>query len=300
MSAIESLEQRMEALSRRIETLEPYSRHASFRRRPILAICAAFVLGALLVGPLFRESRARATMQPSTDPREILCTSLKIVDEKGQALLVLGTDEDGGLMKILARDGGQRMFVGVGSKMSGGIIGLQDKAGKYRTVWDVNDAGTPGLSMRNAAGKIEAFLGASTKGRGGLFNVNDPEGRSRIILDLNDNWHGGVGFYSADRKTEAFLGASNNGWGGVFNLNGSDGIQRIIMDVGEKGDGRLGFFNRDKNRELFLGSEENGQGGLIVVNDPTGQNRLFLEVTRDGNGYIQLRDRSGTVRNELR
>ena len=276
---------------------------------------------------------------------EITCKALKVVDETGKVRVMLSfdkfggivrvnnaegkavatteSDADGGYLSILAHDGKERSFVGVGDKQAGGLIYLKDPNGKTRTSYLVYKDGNGGVNFRNAQDKQEAFFGVSAKGFGGLVNLNAADGKTRVILDSDKDGRGALELINADDKTEIFLGSSNKGWGGLLNINAPNGTAGIIFDIDDKGTGRLNLRTKDAKRLVYAGGDEEGgtyqvygfdgkqrafmgvgdkqTGGVFyLLNPDNNKARIALGIDDAGVGYGEGRDATGATKRAMR
>jgi len=318
-------------------------RRAVARQRAAVIALGIGLMGTLMWNVLGGSGAARAFAQDKA--MDITCRVLKVVDDAGRLRLqiasekfggmlrihnaegrpvaTLEADADGGFLSVLGHDGKERAFVGVGDKMSGGLIYLKDADGKTRTTYLVYKDGNGGLNFRNAQDKIEAYFGASGKGYGGLVNLNGADGKTRVVLDSDKDGRGALELLNGDDKTEIFLGSSAKGWGGLLNINAANGAAALILDVDSKGLGRLDLrtkegkrcvyasgdeeggalhvYGFDGKQRLFLGVGEKQTGGVLyVLNPDNNKARVAIGVDDAGVGYAEGRDVNGTTKRAMR
>lgn len=318
------------------------NRAVATQRTLIFALGLGMVL-AIMWNVLGGSAAPQALAQDKA--MEITCRALKVVDDAGKVRVLLGFDKfggivrvhnadgkpvatteadgDGGFLSILAHDGKERSFVGVGDKQAGGLIYLKDPEGKTRTTYLVYKDGNGGLNFRNAQNKQEAFFGVSAKGFGGLVNLNGADGKTRVILDSDKDGRGALELINAEDKTEIFLGSSNKGWGGLLNINAPNGTAGIILDIDDKGTGRLNLRTKEAKRLVYAGGDEEGgtyqvygfdgkqrafmgvgdkqTGGVFyLLNPDNNKARISLGIDDQGVGYGEGRDANGVTKRALR
>lgn len=317
--------------------------HAVARQRAVLLGLGICLIAALTWNVLGGSMAPHAFAQDKA--MEITCRALKVVDDAGKLRLQIAYDKFGGMLRIhnaegkpvaaleadaaggflsvLGHDSKERAFVGVGDKMSGGLIYLKDSDGKTRTTYLVYKDGNGGINFRNAQDKTEAYFGASGKGYGGLVNLNGADGKTRVILDSDKDGRGALELLNGDDKTEIFLGSSAKGWGGLLNINAPNGTAGLILDIDDKGMGRMNLRTKDAKRLAFAGADEEGgtfqvyghdgkqrlfmgvgdkqTGGVVyVLNPDNNKARVAIGVDDNGVGYAEGRDVNGVTKRAMR
>jgi len=222
------LQTQVDELRRQLDALRGVVQGSGRRKRwPILAMVGAFLLGGLLLGPIWQDRSIHAA-QDEKDAKALVCSSLKVVNRDGRMIAALNGDEDGGFLRIYGQDGRERMFVGVNVKAGGGLVMLRDPLGSMRSIWQVTETGLPSITFRNAAGLNDVFLGSSANHWGGLLNLNAPNGRSGAMIDVNDIGEGRISLF--DKLDKVIVYAGGNGKGGSLRLSDHDG--RDIANLG--------------------------------------------------------------------
>ena len=146
--------------------------------RRLLLFLGGIVAGLIAAQVFLGQSRAMA----QDDAQEVICRSLKLVDAEGKNMVFMGTDEDGGFVKIAARDGRLRAYLAVNNKMGPGFLTLYGNDQKPLVIVD-SDADGGSLRIHAKDGNQRVYLGIAPNVGGGLLNLFDTNKRIRLILE---------------------------------------------------------------------------------------------------------------------
>jgi hypothetical protein len=173
----EKLTAQLDQLRREVAGLRNEQRRAG-PNRVCAALGAGLAAGFILSQVLLGSPPAIA----QTEAKGMVCRFLKVVDAAGKEMVIFGADDDGGYVKIMARDGSQRAFLGVNDKAGSGFLHLSSPEKKSNVILD-NDASGGAIKVYARDGKQRVFLGVAPNLGGGLLNLFDPERKLRLILD---------------------------------------------------------------------------------------------------------------------
>ncbi len=108
----------------------------------------------------------------------------------GGTALQLGTDGDGGLLRVNNQNGAQRIHLGVEGD-DDGFMSMRDAEGDRR-VRLAADETNPSLNVYNASNQLVAFVGEwNNTSTGGAF-LSDEDGERRVELGVHDDGDGYV------------------------------------------------------------------------------------------------------------
>jgi hypothetical protein len=175
---LDSLRQEVEALRRACH--QP----ARGRGRWLLFACG-LVAGAIMGQALLSNALA----VPQGEAKEISCRMLKIVGPTGKAMVVIGYDEDGGLVDISGQDGNRRAILGVGAMKGPGYLAITGSNQKPQVYIDADSDGGA-FKIFGSDGNQRVFLGVAPQVGGGLLNLMDTSKKVRMLLEGADG--GGI------------------------------------------------------------------------------------------------------------
>jgi hypothetical protein len=221
-------------LQRQLEAMGKAGRARSFLGRRAIIFLAGIAAGLVAAQIFFGEAQAVA----QNDGKDVLvCHTLKLVSPDGKEMLVLGSDADGGFLRMLAQDGKLRAYLAVGSQV-----------------------GPAFFNLYGADQKTLLNLGYGADG--GSIGVWGKDGKQRVFL--------GTGVVNNQGQ-----GSGPNSSAGRLTLFGQDG--KNLVNVGADADGGFAALNaRDGKERVFLGVAPNIGGGLLNLLDANNNYKVTL------------------------
>jgi hypothetical protein len=147
--------------------------------------------GGIVAGIFLGQSLlTSAYAVPQGEAKELVCSSLKVVGPGGKAMVVMGFDEDGGVVGINGIEGNQRVLMAVAPGRGPGFLGVYTPDNKKPML--VLDADSDGGSVHvmGSDNSPRVYLGVAAKVGGGLLTLSDPNKKARVVLEGSPN--GGV------------------------------------------------------------------------------------------------------------
>jgi hypothetical protein len=218
-------------LRRQVEGMKKTGRVRIWGRRGIVFL-VGLVVGLFAAQAFFGE--AQAVQNP--DNNVVVCKSLKLVDADGKDMLTLGSDADGGHLRVIAKDGKVRAFLAVGNQVGPGIFTLYGTDKPLVNLGFNADGGA--VALWGKEGKQRVFLGSgitNNRGQGtgsntasGVLNLFDQDGNS--LFNIGGDADGGFAAINArDGKERVFLGIAPNRGGGLLNLLDTNGNYKVTL-----------------------------------------------------------------------
>lgn len=189
-----------------------------------LIMASGMVIG-LAVG-LFFFDRTAATAQDEKEPKVLTCQTLKITGPNGKEMVIIGFDDDGGLIRVMTKDqklgallavdenGAGRMRFNAADGKSMLHLGRDDDGGYVRAY--------------TKDGKGGAFFGIADQSQSGLIYLSGPDGKTILSLSKDDDG-GYVRANTNDGKKVAFFGAALKSEGGLIMLSDTKGKVRLAL-----------------------------------------------------------------------
>ncbi|MDF2439507.1 MAG: hypothetical protein JWN98_491 [Abditibacteriota bacterium] len=157
----------------------------------------------------------------ATPVPEIVCRALKVVDEKGRVLAVLGGQQRGGFLSLRGRDTVQYVALGIGE--NGGLSELNSRDGQVRVFNGVDSRGGLTRWFGND-GKLRARMAIAGRG-GDLTLTGGRHAQFSAGVAVNDS--GLVEILGSDGKPRARIGVLN-GNGAIVVLDSKGRIQATL------------------------------------------------------------------------
>ncbi|HVT13749.1 MAG TPA: hypothetical protein VHE55_15900 [Fimbriimonadaceae bacterium] len=237
MDELQSLRQELADLRREVRTLK--------RTRWIAPGSVAVALVALAVlgvaSPRIQEGQDQTSHHPTQLAQDLVCKSIRVVDDAGHDMIQLGKDKDGGLLVVNGADGKKRFFTAV--ENNAGFSDWYDADGKRRATVFVGEKGAE-FHLADKMEHISAVLQQTDEGdrAGGFLSLAGPDQNNRVAagvdhgggyLDLSDSL-GNLreSFYLSDKNTAQ------------FKLLGADKVLRFLIS-GDADTGRVTAYNQD-------------------------------------------------------
>jgi hypothetical protein len=223
-------------------------------------VCGVLVGASTLVVGLALGAAAA----PGQDATKVVKTQrLEIVDEIGTALVVIGSQSDGGSVSVRDRFG--KELATLGATESGGLVKLLNRgSGQKSFVATATNAGGR-MQMYSASGS-RIFDAASTR-NGGLIQVGNARGGPAAVLSCTEAGRGKFSILGTSATPLVLLTATDADEGQIYTL---DGQKRPLIALATTPEGpTLRMFN--KNQEAGVGMMVTEQGeGLVSVFDKDG------------------------------
>jgi hypothetical protein len=212
---------------------------------------------------------------------------IKVVDAAGEPRAILGTDSDGGLVRIL--DSQKRTVVILSATKSGGQVSINDNQSRGAVLAAVLPNGNPVISVQNTLRKTPVVtLGCTDYDGDGYLTVSDRLGQSVVFAGVATS-NGVVFLNNAAGKTLAIIGAS--GESGFVTLENAAGKQLVALSSTSGGRGGL-FLNDAQGREMAkIGAGESS--GFVILQNAAGKELVSLSSTTGGHGGLFLKDAQG-------
>jgi|SRR5262249_5752885 len=209
-------------------------RAPAFPGRRAIILLAGMAAGIVAAHVFFGEVQAVA---PNDSKDVLVCQTLKLVSPDGKEMLVLGSDADGGFLRMLAQDGKMRAYLAVGSQVGPAFFNLYGTDEK--TLLNLGygaDGGSIGVCGKD--GKQRVFLGSgvvNNKGQGsgpnssaGRLTLFGQDGKN--LANFGADADGGFAALNArDGKERVFLGVAPNIGGGLLNLLDANGNYKVTL-----------------------------------------------------------------------
>lgn len=245
MTEIEILRQELADLRREVKTLK--------RTRLLTPFSIAFVLVSLMAIGV-ASPRLQGANPPAQEPghrptqlaQDIVCKSVKVVDEAGKTLVHLGSDKDGGMIVVNAVDGKPRFFTAV--ENAAGFTDWLDAGGTRRASVFSGEKGNAEFHLADKMGNVSAVLQQADSG--GFFALHGPDKNSRMAAGVDNG-------------------------GGYLDINDSLGNLRQSLYLSEKNTAQLKILAPDKSVRFLLTG--NPEGGQIVSYDAAGKAKVLGE-----------------------
>jgi hypothetical protein len=232
----EALWGEIEKLRRQLEDIGKTGagRARFFRGRRAIIFLAGIAAGLVAAQIFFGEARAVA----QNDGKDVLvCHTLKLVGSDGKDMLVLGSDADGGFLRMLGQDGKLRAYLAVGAQVGPAFLNLYGT--DQKTLLNLGygaDGGSIGVWGKD--GKQRVYLGSGVVNNSGQGSgPNSSAGRLSLfgqdgknLLNLGADADGGyAAIHARDGKERVFLGVAPNVGGGLLNLLDTNGNYKVTL-----------------------------------------------------------------------
>jgi hypothetical protein len=157
--------------------------------------------GLLIVG-MVAASAVTAQTQTNNQPRELVCSSLRVVGENGRDAVLIGSDKTGGAIFAMGKDGNKQVAI------------LADDGGGGITVNSVDEK--PGVVLGSTKGDgLVSILGKNGNQQivmsgdddGGGMTVNAADGKERVVI-FGDKKTGAVVVFDGQGKARGSIPAS--------------------------------------------------------------------------------------------
>lgn len=158
-SEFEILENRLSELQ--CEVLDLKRRDVSTRKRHRWMILTVLVVGFLAY------FAPRGITHPETG--NVVCKSLRVVDDQGRDRAVIGINETGGYLSLRGNNNIEQLFCGV--NQAGGLVGFRATNGREQMVTGINEAGG-NIGIFGTDRKEKVFVGVSGGGKTGVVEFN--------------------------------------------------------------------------------------------------------------------------------
>ena len=119
----------------------------------IMALGSVFTIIGMLLSPVTAQRNKFDTIQ---------CRRLEVVDARGNLMVILTIDDDGGAVVAYGKD--DKSLVTLDINEHGGIIGVAGKDGKSQAGLRINEHG--GIVAVNGRGNCVAGMGITERGDG--------------------------------------------------------------------------------------------------------------------------------------
>jgi len=209
-------------------------RARAFVGRRAIIFLTGIAAGLIAAQVFFGEVHAVA---PNENKDVLVCQTLKLVSPDGKEMLVLGSDADGGFLRMLAQDGKLRAYLAVGSQVGPAFFNLYGT--DQKTLLNLGygaDGGSIGVCGKD--GKQRVFLGSGVvNNQGQGSGPNSSAGRlslfgqdGKTLINFGADADGGFAALNArDGKERVFLGVAPNVGGGLLNLLDTNGNYKVTM-----------------------------------------------------------------------
>jgi hypothetical protein len=192
--------------------------------------------------------RTQAQNPPGHNPvqlgQDLVCKSLKVVDEKGATMVQMQSDKDGGVVVINGADGKKRFFTGV--ENDAGFSDWYDPAGNRRATVFIGENGSE-VRLADKLDHPAAVLQEAQSG--GFLALNGPDGKNRMAAGVDNG-------------------------GGYFDLYDLLGTRRATMYLNEQNVAQLKLVGADKVARFLL-SGDNSTGQAVAYNQEGKPSAVF-------------------------
>lgn len=226
MDELQTLRQELAELRREVKTLKRtrWITPGSFA----LAFLALVVAG--VAAPRGQDPTQDSSHKPTQLGQDLVCKSIRVVDDAGHDMIVLSKDKDGGTLVVNGADGKKRFFTAVE-----GNAGFSDW-------YDLN-------GVRRAS----VFIGE----QGAEFHLTDKFDNISAILQQLDSG-GSFSLRGPDKNNRVAAGVDNGG--GFIDVSDSLGVLRESFYMSDKNTAQFKIVGSDKvTRFLATGNPDGGQ-----------------------------------------
>ncbi|MFT5365656.1 MAG: hypothetical protein ACI8V2_000596 [Candidatus Latescibacterota bacterium] len=211
-------------------------------------------------------------------PAAIQTSELQIVDENGAVVAILGREENGGILKLKNKAGGD-IFVANADSLNNGKFGVRSADGREKFSGFVSIHGNGELKLRQVDNSLLAVLGTVSNSNSSLdgrpsFSLRHPSGRTAFSV----------------RSSLSSLGGDISGLS-TFDATGRESTR--LSTTASGGHGYLLLRNAKGSTSHFIGSESNGSP---VVDLRNGDGTTIVRAEQDstsGSGVLKTRDDKG-------
>ena len=277
----------------------PLSKHERLIVYPVMLF---LVLAALGVPLPWRAASADDPAKPTKDDatfRKVTCQKLEVLDGRGQAVLVLTQDVDGGRIEI--NEGGkldQREAAAIGFEDGGGgYVRVRQKNGKVGFNLVSHEQGAH-LSMFGAGGEQRVALGIYSDSDNGFLRVWDtkksPSDYSSVPSVIRC---AGINVVNDEGKTVVFAGFDGSKDGVVSTRDHTGGV-RVNLGTDGAGHGSIRTQDRLGNVRLKIGTDRVGHGFVHAFNGSDQKVVALGAFDPSGDGCVIVRGADGKARKD--
>ena len=214
------------------------------------------------------------------------------VTKDGVVVAEIGSDDDGGRIRVFSNEG---KIVGEFMVSSGGqgqLSLFNSDQDAVATLAVTDDSGHGSLQLNNKEKHRIVWLSGMTNGAGSISAYGNGGGQTVRIASTTDG-DGSIEVMNRDGGTATHLGAST-GRHGFLKINNSSGKEVAWLGGNSIGGGNIKVNNASGVEVAFLVSDDTSRGQLSL-RDADGTERTMMAA--DGNGgWMSLRAPGGTVR----
>lgn len=226
MDELQTLRHELAELRREVNSLR--------RTRWITPGSIALILVAIValgIGAPRRQDPTQPEHRPTQLAQEVVCKSLKVVDEAGHTMLQLASDKDGGMIVVNGADAKKRFFTAV--ENNAGFTDWFDATGARRASVFIGEKGNAEFHLTDQAERVSAVLQQADSG--GFFALHGPDTNNRVAAGVDNG-------------------------GGYFDISDSQGNLRESLYLSDKNTAQLKIIGADKiTRFLLSGNADGGQ-----------------------------------------
>ena len=165
---------------------------------------------------------------PGDVPAVVQAKSFQMVNDAGRPLVVLASNDAGGIMMAFNNDG--KPVALAGASVEGGVVGISSSEGAPIALMEATGVGGA-ISTRNNAGIAVSQIGARPDG--GALVINNGDGTNNVVLRTSEH-------------------------GGAVDINSSAGRRVISALASKSGGGMVLLDTLSKPQMTFTCGEENG------------------------------------------
>ncbi len=236
MNELETLRQELAELRHEVRAL----RRTRWITPGALGVTLVAMVALGVAAPKQDGQTPPADHRPLQRAQDLVCKSIKIVDDNDHPRVQLGSDKDGGLIVIYGSDNKERFYAAV--EHNAGFTDWFDAEGKRRATVFIGD-------------------------QGGELRLNDRFDHPGVSLRQGEKG-GSLKLTGADGSDRVALGGDNGGFLDLFDAFGS---MRASMYVNAENSAQFKLLSPDKVARLLLSGD--APGGKVTAYDADGKTK---------------------------